>query len=129
MNVYSKNRTKCLDCYIRTILSPTAVVRAQTKGETNYSSKGPAKGDEGEKIVCARAMQTRSALEFVGGFLGPGTAAESVVSKSGHELVRDAHWAGGPGATYIRCSNREEGGRWRERERGRKKEEDARAYG
>lgn len=60
------------DCYSATILSPIAVVRAQTKGETNYSSKGAVKGNESEKIVCAHATQTRSASNLSGGFLGPG---------------------------------------------------------
>lgn len=44
-------------------------------------------------------------------------ATGSIVSKSRHGLVRDAHWADGPGATYIRCSNQEEG---EERGEGRK---------
>jgi hypothetical protein len=56
-------------------------------------------------------------VEFVGGLFGTGSA----VSKSGHGLVRDARWADGPGATYIRCSNREEGGRWIERKRERER--------
>lgn len=68
-------------------------------------------------------------VEFVGGFLGPRTARRPGASYLNPDtvVVRDAHWADGPGATYIRCSNREEGGR--RKERGSEREEDARAYG
>ena len=54
-------------------------------------------------------MQTHSVLNLSEGFLRPGMATGSIVSKSGHGLVRDAHWANGPEATYIRCSNQKEG--------------------
>ena len=100
---------KCLDFgLLRTILFPPQWLEPKQRGRQIIRRKAPTKRDESEKIVCARAMQTHSALNLSEGFLGPGMATGSIVSKSGHGLVRDAHWANGPEATYIRCSNQKE---------------------
>lgn len=99
------------NCYRGTILFRVTVVsKRRNKRETNYSSKDLAgKGRKRENRSCSR-----TGVQFVGGFLGS-VATTSIVSKSGHERVRDAHWAGGLAATYIRWRNPErvKGGRWR----------------
>lgn len=79
-----------------------AVARNQTKGGTNYLSKGSAKEGPGARKLLVLAYQCSICRRLFGtGKPWPGTSYLNPDAG-----VRDAHWVDGPGATYIRwrCS-------------------------